>query len=154
MPSTCTTGALYFATDQPAGQQIYTCSSTNTWTQVVALGGSGALAFTNGYLDIVPGVVPTLAAANNFTGSNTFGGKTTFTRVATGVATNTDFAGQLTLTSGSVTYNFNGTYNSAPICTASDTTSASPVKVTTSTSALTLTGTGTDVINYICIGRS
>lgn len=72
LPSSCTTGTLYFATDQAPGQQIYTCSSSNTWTQVVSLGGSGALAFTNGSLDIVTTVVPRLPAANTFSGLNTF----------------------------------------------------------------------------------
>ncbi len=73
IPATCTPGTLYFATDQPAGQQIYTCSSPNTYTQVVSLGASGALAFTNGSLDIVTSVVPRLTATNTFTGLNTFG---------------------------------------------------------------------------------
>lgn len=72
IPTTCTAGTLYFATDQPAGQQIYTCSSTNNWTQMVNLGPSGALAYTGGSLDIVTSVVPRLAAANAFTGLNTF----------------------------------------------------------------------------------
>ncbi|MFL6451437.1 MAG: hypothetical protein ACJ746_27730 [Bryobacteraceae bacterium] len=72
MPATCSAGALYVATDQPTSQQIYTCSSTNTWTQYISLGGSGALAFTNGALDMVTSVVPRLAAANTFTGLNTF----------------------------------------------------------------------------------
>jgi hypothetical protein len=154
LPSTCVTGSLYFASDQPAGQQIYTCSSTNIWTQVVSLGGSGALAFTNGSLDIVTAVVPRLAAANVFSGSNTFGGKTTFNQIVTGVANNTDVAGQLTLTSGTATYSFSGQYTSAPICTASDTSAQSAVKVTTTATTLTLTGTGSDVINYICVGRN
>ena len=72
IPSTCSSGALYVATDQPAGQQLYTCSSSSNWTQFMSLGGSGSLAFTNGSLDIVPGVVPRLTAANSFTGLNTF----------------------------------------------------------------------------------
>jgi hypothetical protein len=70
--NSCAAGAVYFATDQPAGQQIYTCSGSNTWTQLGSLGGSGALAYTNGALDIVTSVVPLLAAANNFTGLNSF----------------------------------------------------------------------------------
>ncbi|HEY3936100.1 MAG TPA: hypothetical protein VGL97_01615, partial [Bryobacteraceae bacterium] len=70
-PTTCSVGTLYFATDQPAGQQIYSCSATNTWTQVVNLGPSGALAFTAGSLDINTAVVPRLAAANTFSGFNT-----------------------------------------------------------------------------------
>lgn len=72
MPSACSTGNLYFVTDQPAGQQIYICSAQNSWGQFMSLGGSGALAFTNGTLDVVTSVVPRLAAANSFTGSNTF----------------------------------------------------------------------------------
>jgi hypothetical protein len=34
IPGTCTAGAsLYQATDQPAGLQLYACTSTNTWTR-------------------------------------------------------------------------------------------------------------------------
>lgn len=72
IPSNCSAGALYVATDQPSGQQIYTCSSSSSWTQFISIGGSGSLAFTNGSLDIVPSVVPRLTAANNFSGLNTF----------------------------------------------------------------------------------
>jgi hypothetical protein len=71
-PATCTTGQLYFATDQPALQQLNECSSTNTWTVDLNLGGSGALQITNGSLDIVPSVVPTKGAPNIFTALNEF----------------------------------------------------------------------------------
>src|SRR5579871_4655605 len=33
LPSTCTTGGEYFATDATAGQNKYLCTATNTWTQ-------------------------------------------------------------------------------------------------------------------------
>ncbi len=72
IPSSCSVGTLYFATDQPAGQQIYTCSAANTYTQQVNLGGSGALALSNGSLDVNLAIVPRLTAANTFSGSNTF----------------------------------------------------------------------------------
>ena len=72
IPSSCSSGTLYVATDQPAGQQLYTCSSSSNWIQFISLGGSGSLAFTNGSLDIVPSIVPRLTAANNFAGLNTF----------------------------------------------------------------------------------
>lgn len=72
IPSQCSVGTLYFATDQPAGQQIYTCSTTNIWTQFLTVGTSGALAIVNGSLDIVTSVVPRLESANTFTGLNTF----------------------------------------------------------------------------------
>lgn len=71
MPTTCTAGTLYFATDQPAGQQLFTCSAANIWTQMLNLGGSGALQMTNGSLDINPAIVPQLGVANTFTGFNT-----------------------------------------------------------------------------------
>jgi hypothetical protein len=72
IPGTCSVGSLYVANDQPASQQLYACSSANTWTQYMSLGGSGALAITNGALDVVTTVVPRLTAANTFTGLNTF----------------------------------------------------------------------------------
>jgi hypothetical protein len=72
----------------------------------------------------------------------------------TGTASNTDAAGKLTLSSGSATYTFTGSYASAPVCTASDTTGANAVKVTTTTTALTLTGTGSDALNYECMARN
>ena len=74
--------------------------------------------------------------------------------IRTGVSTNTDLAGQLTLASGTVSYTFIGTYLSAPICTASDTTAIAAVRVTTTTTTLTIQGTGTDVVNYGCYGRN
>jgi hypothetical protein len=74
LPATCTTGGVYFATDQPALQQLYTCSATNTWTQMINVGGSGALTITGGSLDIAPNVLPRLAVTNSFTGLNSFAG--------------------------------------------------------------------------------
>jgi hypothetical protein len=71
IPVSCTVGTLYFATDQPAGQQLYTCSAANTYTQEVNLGGSGALAVSGGSLDVNLAIVPRLTAANTFSGFNT-----------------------------------------------------------------------------------
>jgi hypothetical protein len=31
-PATCTVGEMYFATDATAGQNLYLCTATNTWT--------------------------------------------------------------------------------------------------------------------------
>jgi hypothetical protein len=74
--------------------------------------------------------------------------------VRSGSASNTDLDGKLTLSSGTASYTFTGTYTSAPICTANDTTALNPVQVSATATTLTLTGTGTDVINYICMGRN
>lgn len=75
IPTTCTPGSgiyHYFATDQPVGQQDYDCTGTNVWTQKFTTGPSGALVVTDGTLDIVTSVLPRSAAANLFTGVNTF----------------------------------------------------------------------------------
>jgi len=40
-PATCKTGELYFATDATAGQNLYECGATNTWSQQTG-GGSGS----------------------------------------------------------------------------------------------------------------
>lgn len=74
--------------------------------------------------------------------------------IQTQTASNTDLAGALTLSGGSATYTFAGTYVSSPICVASDSTAVNAVKASASTTVLTLTGTGTDVVSYICVGRN
>lgn len=73
LPATCTPGDVYFATDQPAGQQLYQCDSTNHQTQTLALGPSTALAVTGGLLDITS-IVPLLGASNPWTGYNNLSG--------------------------------------------------------------------------------
>jgi hypothetical protein len=42
IPATCTQGEEYFATDATAGQNMYYCTSTNTWTQQLNSGAGGA----------------------------------------------------------------------------------------------------------------
>jgi hypothetical protein len=43
VPSICSTGETFFKIDAPAGQNLYTCTASNTWTQmVVTSGNSGA----------------------------------------------------------------------------------------------------------------
>lgn len=42
LPGTCTAGELAFVTGATAGQQIYECSATNTWTQQTGGGGGGS----------------------------------------------------------------------------------------------------------------
>ena len=42
IPATCTVGQLSFITDATAGQNQYNCTATNTWTQNLNSGASGA----------------------------------------------------------------------------------------------------------------
>ena len=61
LPSTCSTGRLFFKTDATAGSQIYTCSAANTWTQVSGAGGSGTV--TSVSVTTVNGVSGSVATA-------------------------------------------------------------------------------------------
>jgi hypothetical protein len=40
LPGTCTTGALFFKSDAPAGANLYGCTATNTWSVLSAGSGS------------------------------------------------------------------------------------------------------------------
>jgi hypothetical protein len=64
-----------------------------------------------------------------------------------------NYAGTLTLSGGVATRTFATAYNNPPICTGSDSTANNSVKVTTTATTISMTGTGTDVINYICVGN-
>lgn len=75
--------------------------------------------------------------------------------IATGVTANTDLAGSITLSSGTGTYSFTSTHLTAPIVVCTD-TSATPTVVGchATTTTITANGTGSDVINYVVIGRT
>jgi hypothetical protein len=75
------------------------------------------------------------------------------TSLRTATAVNTDAAGQIVLSGGSGSYTFSGSYTIPLICTANDTSARSAVMVSTTNTSLTVTGTGSDTINYICVGR-
>ena len=64
LPAACGTGETYFKTDAPPGQNLYTCTATNTWTPLsgvsgitVANSGPGAVALlkSGSGLDTVTG---------------------------------------------------------------------------------------------------
>lgn len=82
LPAKCTVGQLFFKTNATAGQNIYECASTNTWTQQLnSGGGSGS-----------PGGSDTQVQFND--GGSTFGGdagmtynKTTDTLTVGNIAT-------------------------------------------------------------------
>lgn len=83
------------------------------------------------------------------------GGDYTFTLpAASGIAAlsgaNGVSAGTITLSGGSGSHMFGKSYSAAPVCTATDTSSASPVKVTSTLTAVYATGADSDVINWIC----
>jgi hypothetical protein len=59
-------------------------------------------------------------------------------------------AGTITLSGGSGSHTFATPYSAAPVCTASDTSTAAAVKVTSSTTGVFITGTGSDVVAWVC----
>jgi hypothetical protein len=81
----------------------------------------------------------------------------TATVISTGTTSNTDLAGTLTTTSGTVSYTFSSTNASAPICVADNYTDANTnwqITVTTTTLTITHGGTTPHVFSYICIRRT
>ncbi len=58
LPGTCTQGELAFVTAATAGQQIYECSATNTWTQQINTGsssGGGLITYSASSLTVTAG---------------------------------------------------------------------------------------------------
>lgn len=72
LPAAPNAGDTFLALDQPAGQQLYVCGKSGQWTQLLNLGGSGALKFDGGSLDINLATMPMLERENAFTGLNHF----------------------------------------------------------------------------------
>ena len=55
LPATCATGASFFKTNAPAGQNLYGCVATNTWSVMSSsLGNTGVTAGTYGSSTTVP----------------------------------------------------------------------------------------------------
>lgn len=44
VPSACNTGETFFKTDAPAGQNLYACTATNTWTPMTVTSSNSGLA--------------------------------------------------------------------------------------------------------------
>lgn len=66
VPASCTVGELYFDTDATAGQNIYGCTASNTWTLQAGGGGGGGAPTTGHYL--VTQSEPTLTSSFNLGG--------------------------------------------------------------------------------------
>lgn len=69
--STCGTGEMGFATDATAGQNIYLCTATNTWTQVAGGGSAGAFGSITGGTNTSAAMVVGSGASLAVTGSGT-----------------------------------------------------------------------------------
>lgn len=94
-----------------------------------------------------------LSVQNN--GQVAIGNGTTH-NLGSNVSTNSDLDGTLTMSSGTNSYTFAGSYSIHPTCIASDETSIAAVKVTYSgTTSVTFTTSGSsDVVDYHCLFRN
>lgn len=63
-------------------------------------------------------------------------------------------AGTVTLTGGFASHTFTTAYPAPPICTATDETRTSAVRVTSSRAAVAISGSGSDVIAWICAPKA
>jgi len=52
-PGTCGLGEVFFDTDAPAGQNLYGCTATNTWT-LLGDGGGGSGTINSGVTNVIP----------------------------------------------------------------------------------------------------
>ncbi len=84
MSSNCSVGEQYFATDATAGQNVYSCTAMNTWTQNAGSSGGGTVTTGGSYLPF--GFNATTPPATGWTGLNMTG--STFTTSGLGGALN------------------------------------------------------------------
>ena len=124
-----------------SGYQAPAFSSTNTGTNV---------AFTTG-----TGTFSILGNGNGAFQSVTAGSTAKTMSFLTGTNANTDSAGTVNLSGGTYILSFPSghTYTQAPYCVAGESdTSPHAVGVVATTTGLTFYGTGTDTVQYICMG--
>jgi len=77
LPTTCSTGEVFFKSDAAAGQNLFLCATANTWTQLTAGSGGGgggplAVTSTNALTDLLVTrtSATTLSIAANCTAAN------------------------------------------------------------------------------------
>jgi hypothetical protein len=144
--------------NQGSGRWAYTSGGTarvlfNQTSSRLELAGWG-LTFGSAVGSPTSGLAQASAGIVKVTDGSTGTGRLMTIGVRSGTASNTDLDGQLTLSGGTASYTFAGTYASPPICIATNTSAATALQVTATTTTLTVTGSGTDVVNYICHGRN
>lgn len=106
---------------------------------------TGSSAIGNSHLDDGATTAGTITATEPISISGT-------PSIFTGTTSPTPLAGKITLAAGIGHFTFPVAFTSAPYCTASDATAIAAVQVVSSTTQVAVSGTGTDVVNYLCIG--
>jgi hypothetical protein len=128
------------------GTKLY-ASATSPFLDTGAAASAGAMGAYNS----------SMAAQFAFSGKN-FGFSGSKGQHFITQAAGSDVSGTIALTSGTpstATFTFTSPYSSAPVCVASDQTSASAIKVAPSTTNVVFTGPNsvTDTIAFICVGN-
>jgi hypothetical protein len=136
------------------GNRILAMNSLGGRIDLPAGGGISAASGTDATGTFDTQFVRLSAGIWNVGATGTADGQLALAGMRSNTASNSDLGGLVTLSTGAGTYTFAKTYTSAPICVATDTTTAAVVKASTTTTVLTLAGTGSDVIAYMCAGRN
>jgi hypothetical protein len=91
LPATCTTGDQFFNTGAGAGQNLYFCTASNTWTQMSGSGGSGPVSSVFGRTGAVSAQVGDYAFSQlTGTATNTqLGAGIDAAKIGAGTVTNT-----------------------------------------------------------------
>lgn len=115
LPGTCAVGDLYFKSDATAGQNIYECQSTNTWTQQLNSGGGGGGTVTTVSVTTANGVSGSVANATTTPAITlTLGAITPTTSSSSGTGADQMAAGTTAQQPGSpanAMYRYNSTFN-------------------------------------------
>lgn len=165
--STSNQVSIYGIVDLTTGTQVasFYGGTSTTMGQWLSLGANAAYGWSSsaqyaGYPSLQTGIsspgAALIALGNGTSGDHS--GQLELSAIRSATASNTDLDGQLTLSSGTISYSFAKSYTSAPICTVQDQTFTNQASTTLTVSSTTLTiansvGT-TDTYNYICAGRN
>ena len=145
--------ALTYTTGTGFGCNTISGGISGLTSGYLPLAGSSTSLTGNSHMDDGVTSAGTITSTENFVAPS-LGTSGSAPQIRSNSASNSDLAGQLSLSGGTGTYSFANAYATAPVCVGSDTTAVNAVKVTTTTTTLTITGTGTDVVSYICIART
>lgn len=145
--------ALIYTTGTGFGCNTISGGISGLTSGYIPLAGSTTSITGNSHMDDGVTTVSTITSTENIVAPS-LGTSGSNPQIRTNTSSNSDLAGQVTLSGGTASYSFANGYATAPICTATDTTAKNATQVVVTTTTLTINGTSTDVIDFICVGRT
>jgi hypothetical protein len=135
------TNSLCFLTGDPSSSTPRGC-----WF----IDGAGNMGWSN------PSIDHEYFSINGTNGALTVGAGSAMTSTGAGgemasVGANGISAGKMTLAQGFGSHTFTTPYNSPPVCTASDSSTAAPVRVVSTSETVSVTAAGNDEVSWICV---